>query len=270
MSRILVVIQARMGSSRLPGKVLLPLAQKPLLERMLERVRAAKTNFELCVATTFLAEDEPIVALCRQIGVDCFRGHPHDLLARHWAAGRERGADAVVKIPSDCPLIDPGAIDRVLAAYLTSEGRYDLVTNLNPATWPDGNDVEVVPLSTLATAFAEATKPHEREHTTPFVCERPERFSIRNVTWETGLDYSATHRFTIDYPEDYAFIAAVYGALASGNRVFGLAEILGLLEQQPALRTLNARYLGTSWQTRMRADLLKSRPAPLENAGGEA
>jgi spore coat polysaccharide biosynthesis protein SpsF len=248
--KLLVVIQARVGSSRLPGKVLLPLAQKPLLERLVERVRAAKTPFEVCVATTLLAEDDAIVALCRRIDVACFRGHPMDLLHRHLAAGRAHGADAVVKIPSDCPLIDPGAIDRVLSAFLDTDASYDLVTNLNPPTWPDGNDVEVMPLSTLETACVEAAQDHEREHTTPFIWQRPERFAIRNVAWETGRDYSSTHRFTIDYPEDYGFIAAVYAALGSGGRVFGLSEILDLLEQKPALRALNARFLGTSWQTR--------------------
>lgn len=269
MTKLLVVVQARMGSSRLPGKVLLPLARKPLLERMVARVRAAETRFETCVATTCLADDDPIAALCRRIDVACFRGHPSDLLDRHWAAGRAHRADAVVKIPSDCPLIDPAAVDRVLSTYLATEGRYDLVTNLDPPTWPDGNDVEVVPLATLETAFVEAVKPHEREHTTPFVWERPERFSIRNVTWETGLDYSSTHRFTIDYPEDYAFIAAVYGALG-GDEIFGLSAILELLERVPKLRTLNARFLGTSWQTRMNAEPPQTATQTFESIAGEA
>jgi spore coat polysaccharide biosynthesis protein SpsF len=270
MTKLVVVIQARMGSSRLPGKVLLPLANKPLLERMIERVRAAQTPFELCVATTFLAEDDPIVALCRRVDAAYFRGHPHDLLDRHWAAGRAHRAGAVVKIPSDCPLIDPAAVDRVLGTYLATEGRYDLVTNLNPPTWPDGNDVEVVPLATLETAFVEAAKPHEREHTTPFIWERPERFSIRNVTWETGRDYSSTHRFTIDYPEDYAFIAAVYEALGGGDEIFGLAAILELLERQPKLRALNARFLGTSWRTRLNAEPSRSEVRTFESTAGEA
>lgn len=270
MTKLLVVIQARVGSSRLPGKVLLPLAQRPLLERLVERVRAAQTSFDLCVATTPLAEDDAIVALCRRMDVACFRGHPRDLLDRHWAAGRAHRADAIVKIPSDCPLIDPGAIDRVLSTYLATEGRYDLVTNLNPPTWPDGNDVEVVPLATLETAFVEAVKPYEREHTTPFIWERPERFSIRNVTWETGRDYSSTHRFTIDYPEDYAFIAAVYGALGGGDEIFGLSAILELLEREPKLRALNARFLGTSWQTRMNAEPVKSEAQTFEPRAGEA
>jgi len=246
--RILVVIQARMGSTRLPGKVLLPLAGAPLLARMIERVRAASTPFELAMATPWLAADEPVRALCRELSVPCVSGHPTDLLKRHHQAALELGAEVVVKIPSDCPLIDPGAIDRVLDFYRENAGRYDYVSNLHPATWPDGNDVEVLPLPVLTAAWREAERPFEREHTTPFVWERPERFRLGNVAWETGSDLAKSHRFTVDYPEDYAFVAAVYDALWAPDRpVFGLAEILALLRERPDLRGLNSRYAGVNW-----------------------
>jgi spore coat polysaccharide biosynthesis protein SpsF len=249
---LLVVVQARMGSTRLPGKVLLPLAGAPLLARMLERVRAAATPFDLCVATSWEAADEPIRALCREIGVACVSGHPTDLLDRHLAAARELGGpevfDAIVKIPSDCPLIDPGVIDRVLGFYLAHAERFDYVGNLHPATYPDGNDVEVVSLPVLETAAREAARPFEREHTTPFVWERPERFRLGNVVWETGRDLSQSQRWTIDYPEDFELIAGVYDALWSPERpVFGLDEILALLAARPDLRARNARYVGVNW-----------------------
>jgi len=246
--RTLVVVQARTGSTRLPGKVLLPLAGAPLLQRMLERVRAARTPFDLAVATTDEAADEPIRALCREIGVACVNGDPTDLLDRHYQAALELGADVVVKIPSDCPLIDPGAIDRVLGFYLANADRYDFVSNLHPGTWPDGNDVEVVPLPVLAAAWREAERPFEREHTTPFLWERPERFRLANVAWEAGRDLSRTHRFTIDYPEDYDFVAAVYAALWRPDRpVFSLDEILELLARRPDLQARNACYAGVNW-----------------------
>jgi spore coat polysaccharide biosynthesis protein SpsF len=250
--RVLVVVQARMGSTRLPGKVMLPLAGAPLLTRMLERVRAAQTDqtdqtpFELAVATTEDAADEPIRSLCRDLGVACVSGDPFDLLDRHYQAALELGADVVVKIPSDCPLIDPGVIERVLGFYQANEGRYDFVSNLHPATWPDGNDVEVMPLSVLAEAWREAERPLEREHTTPFVWERPERYRLGNVEWERDL--SRTHRFTIDYPEDYEFIAAVYAALWRPERpVFTLADILDLLAARPEMLAINARWAGVNW-----------------------
>jgi spore coat polysaccharide biosynthesis protein SpsF len=223
---------------------------------MIERIRAARTPFELVVATTTSPKDDPIRDLCRDVRVACVDGHPVDLLDRHLTAARAFGADAVAKIPSDCPLIDPGVIDRVLAAFLSAPAEYDFVTNLVPPSYPDGNDVEVMPTPVLEAAHAEATQSHEREHTTPFVWQRPERFRIRNVPWETGLDYSRTHRFTIDYPEDHAFVARVYDALWTRERpVFGLEEILSLLEREPSLLALNARWHGVTWQKRQVREL---------------
>lgn len=243
--KTLVVIQARTGSTRLPGKVLLPLAGKTLLERMVERVRAAASDFEMVVATTIDAADDALAELCERRAIPVFRGHPTDLLDRHLRAGERAGADRVVKIPSDCPLIDPAAIDRVLAAVRPGD---DFVSNLHPPTWPDGNDVEAMPLASLRLAHREAVRQHEREHTTPFFWDQPERFRLRNVRWETGLDLSRTHRFTIDYPEDYRFIAAVYDALCTPARpVFPLGDILALLERRPELLALNAGLAGVNW-----------------------
>ena len=251
--RTLVVVQARTGSSRLPGKVLLPVAGAPVLVRMLERVLAARTRFDLVVATTGRAEDDGLAGIVRRFGARVFRGHPTDLLDRHYRAAR---ADVVIKIPSDCPLIDPAAIDRVLSAFLSGPGRYDFVSNLHPPTWPDGNDVEVMTFAALEQAHRSASAPHEREHTTPYFWDRPERFRVGNVAWETGLDFSMTHRFTLDYPDDYAFVAAVYEALWRRDRpVFPLADILALLEGRPDLRETNARYAGVNWYRHHLADL---------------
>jgi spore coat polysaccharide biosynthesis protein SpsF len=252
----LVIVQARTGSTRLPGKVLMPVAGRPLLERMIERLRAARSRFDLVVATTTEASDDPIVTLCHRIGVRTFRGHPTDLLDRHLEAARSAGADVVVKIPSDCPLIAPEVVDRVLSSWHGREGRFDYLGNLHPGTYPDGNDVEVMTMSALETAWREATNRHEREHTTPFLWEHPERFRIGSVAWETGLDYSLSHRFTIDYVEDYDFIRAVYDALCTMSQpIFSLREILELLEERPEIMALNARYCGDGWYRRHLADL---------------
>ena len=246
--RMVVVVQARTGSTRLPNKIMMPLAGKPLLQRMLERVAAARTPFEIVVATTTDPSDEPVRMLCRDLGYACSSGHPTDLLDRHYRAAQQHGAEIVVKIPSDCPLIDPAVIDRVLQFYLAHRNEYDYVSNLHPATYPDGNDVEVMPFEVLATAWREATKDFEREHTTPFIWERPERFRIGNVEWETGLNYSMTHRWTIDYPEDYEFIKRVYDELWNERSpIFSLHDILKLLDEKPALAAINARYAGVNW-----------------------
>jgi spore coat polysaccharide biosynthesis protein SpsF len=245
---IVTIVQARTGSSRLPGKVLLPLAGRPLLQRMVERVRLARTPMTVVVATTTEPEDTDIRILCNQLRIPCYSGDSFDLLDRHYRAALLYDADVVVKIPSDCPLIDPGVIDRVLSTFITSGRTCDYVSNLHPASWPDGNDVEVMSIGTLQEAWREATLPMEREHTTPFIWERPERYRIANATWETGEDYSMSHRWTVDYPEDYQFIRAVYDALyvSSAGR-FGLTDILALLQQRPDIMNINRTYAGVNW-----------------------
>jgi spore coat polysaccharide biosynthesis protein SpsF len=245
----LVVIQARTGSTRLPGKVLLPLAGRTLLERMIERVLAAGPGFDVVVATTTEPGDEAVAAAAACAGVRSFGGHPTDLLDRHYRAALEAGADTVVKIPSDCPLVDPAAIRRVLARHRDDPADY--TSNLHPASWPDGNDVEIMTIDALAAAHREATRPLEREHTTPFLWERPERFRVSNVRWETGHDFSMSHRLTVDYPADYELVAAVYEELWSPARpVFPLADVLRLLDARPDIFAKNARYAGVNWYRR--------------------
>ena len=253
--RIVTVIQARMASTRLPGKVLLPVLGKPLLLRMVERVAAARVSGQVVVATTTAAEDDAIYALCQNNAIACLRGHPTDLLDRHYQAGLHFQADAVVKIPSDCPLIDPAVIDLVLAAWLEEpkrclepvEGKWDFVSNLHPATWPDGNDVEVVALEALALAWREAARPLEREHTTPFFWENPERFRLKNVVWPGGRDFSMRHKWSLDYWEDYLLIRHVYESLYPANPRFGVEDVLDFLSAHPAAARLNERYLGVNW-----------------------
>ena len=223
--KIVTIIQARMSSTRLPGKVMLPILGKPLLIRMLERVQAAKFIGRLVVATSTNKDDDEIENICSNENIFCFRGHLTDLLDRHYQVAKLYNADAVVKIPSDCPLIDPSVIDRVLDHYVKSD-KFDLVSNLHPATYPDGNDVEIMSFSALECAWKDAVKDYEREHTTPFIWEHDDHFAIGNVEWETGLDYSASHRWTIDFPEDYEFIRKVYEELYPENKAFGLTDIL--------------------------------------------
>lgn len=256
--RLTIVVQARTGSSRLPNKILMPLAGKPLLQRQLERIQAAETGAELIVATTDSPADDPVRDLCRDLNIRCYSGHPTDLLDRHYRAVTATRPDAVVKIPSDCPLIDPEVITLVLDFYRYTNRDYDFVSNLHPATWPDGNDVEVMSFAALETAWKEARKPHEREHTTPFIWDQPDRFRIGNVIWPSGRNLSMSHRFTIDYPEDYDFIRAVYDHLHQEDEApFGVQAILDLLETKPDLYNLNAKFAGVNWY-RHHLDDLKS------------
>ncbi|HEV2480680.1 MAG TPA: glycosyltransferase family protein [Puia sp.] len=244
---IITVIQTRRGSSRLPDKVLMPVQGKPLFLRQVERVAAARLAGRIIVATTLDPPDDVIEEICRQEGLDCFRGHATDVLDRHYQAALQFPADAVIKIPSDCPLIDPAVIDRVIGFYFTHLSDFDFVSNLHPATYPDGNDVEIMPFATLERAWREARRPMEREHTTPYIWENPDLFRIGNVVMEGGVDHSMTHRFTIDYAEDYAFIRTVFDELYPGNPRFGVAEILELLERRPEIYAINAQYAGVNW-----------------------
>ena len=244
--KLLVVVQARMSSSRLPQKIAMDLGGKPLLVRMIERLNGCKTNFELVVATTTEEIDDPVVDLCRQAQTPCFRGHPTDLLDRHVQAGRLFEADAIAKIPSDCPLIDPAVVDEVLSVFVDNYPKYDFVSNLHPPSWPDGYDVEVMKMSCLETAWAEAKQLHEREHTTPFIWDQPGRFNTTNVIWNRDLNMS--HRLTIDYQADYELISTVFNALHKENEApFSLQDILDYLDQNPKVFAINQEYSGVNW-----------------------
>ncbi len=245
--KLITVIQARTGSSRLPNKVLMPLAGDVILTRMVERVAAAKLSGRIIVATTLDPSDDPIEKLCKSKGFECFRGHPTDLLDRHTRAAEPHQPDAVIKIPSDCPLIDPKVIDRVIGEFQASFGQYDYVGNLHPATYPDGNDVEVMTWSALTRAHREAKRDLEREHTTPYFWENPNLFKCKNVAWETGLNYSMSHRWTLDFKEDYDFIHAVYSELYKDNHLFDIQEILGLLDAHPEIFAINSKFAGVNW-----------------------
>jgi len=245
--KIVTVIQVRRGSSRLPDKVFRPLSGKSLFVRQVERVLAAKLSGTVVVATTMNPADDLVWEVCQQEGLECFRGHDEDLLDRHYQAALKYGADTVIKIPGDCPLIDPAVIDTVIGFYLENADKYDYVSNLHPATYPDGNDVEIMSLQAIEDAWKNAGRPFEREHTTPYIWERPEQFRIGNVVMEGGVDYSMTHRLTIDYEEDYQFIKAVWEELHPVNPMFGTAEILSLIERRPDIYMINRSLAGVNW-----------------------
>lgn len=245
--QIITIIQARSNSTRLPSKIFLPLANKPLLYRIYERITASKLKGTIVIATTTDKSDDRVEELCKEYNLNCFRGHPTDLLDRHYQAAKHFNADAAVKIPSDCPLIDPSIIDKVLNFYLDNFKNFDYVSNLHPPTYPDGNDVEIMSINALKNAWQNASRDLEREHTTPYLWENPDKFRIGNVKWETGLDYSMSYRFTIDYPEDYEFIKKVYNELYPVNNIFTLQNILDLLDGKPEIKMINEKYNGVNW-----------------------
>jgi spore coat polysaccharide biosynthesis protein SpsF len=246
-AKVVIVVQARMSSTRLPGKVLLPILGETLLKRMIERLQMIRHEATIVVATSDHEQDDIIQTEADTIGVPCFRGSLDNCLDRHYQAGLKYGADLVIKIPSDCPLIDPRIIDEVLDYYFAHQGEYDFVNNLHPATWPDGNDVEIMTMPCIEKAWKEASRKLELEHTTPYIWENPNKFRIANITWSAGKDYSMSHRFTIDYPEDYEFIKCVFEHLYPQKADFSCDDILRLLESKPEIYQINSGYAGVNW-----------------------
>jgi spore coat polysaccharide biosynthesis protein SpsF len=252
-AKIVTIVQARTGSTRLPNKIMLSAAGKPLLIHLLERVRRSKYSGQIIVATTESQEDDIIENVCVNRGYDVFRGHTTDLLDRHYHAAAFHDADIVLKIPSDCPLIDPNIIDEVIEYFLNGTN-YDYVSNLRPPTFPDGNDVEIFSFDLLKYIWENAEKDYEREHTTPYIWNNPEKFRIGNVYWKTGLDYSNSHRWTLDFEEDYTFIRQIYEELYDNKPDFGIYDILNLLETKPYLMKINKMHTGKYWYTKQKFD----------------
>jgi len=230
--RPVAIVQARMGSTRLPGKVLADVAGAPLLARMLERVAAARTLTGIVVATPDGEEDAPLRELVAKLGVPCITGSADDVLARYAGAAAASKADPIVRLTADCPLIDPKVIDTCVGCFLG--GVYDYVAL--GGDFPDGLDTEVIAAGALARAHAEATLPSEREHVTPYVWNRPREFRCATVPFPAD---HAGRRWTVDEPRDLAFVRAVYERLYRPGEVFSWQDVVGLCAREPALAALN-------------------------------
>jgi spore coat polysaccharide biosynthesis protein SpsF len=249
---ILAILQARLSSTRLPGKVLLPLAGKPMLERQIERLLRAERVDQLILATSDQGEDEALVRLAETAGIASYRGSLDDVLDRFYRAAEPLAPSHVVRLTGDCPVADPSVIDACIALAL--EGGYDYASNTLRPTWPDGVDVEVVTFAALRTAWKEAATIVEREHVMPFITRRPDRFRLGSL--ENDVDLS-TLRWTVDEPADYEFIRRIYDALYTSNPAFGTADILALLAREPDLMSVNAGFERNEGLRRAEEALLK-------------
>lgn len=225
---ILGILQARVTSRRLPGKVMKPILGRPMLERQIERLRRGRRLDRLMLATSTEASDDPIVALCGSLAVDCFRGSLEDVLDRLYQAARRHDPDAVVRLTGDCPLVDPAVIDRLIELHL--RGHYDYTSNTLTRSYPDGLDAEVMTMSCLEVAWREATLPSEREHVTPFIYRHPERFRLGNLAQERDLSHL---RWVVDDPADFEYIATIYEALYPVKPDFDSGDVFALLERRP-------------------------------------
>lgn len=229
---VLAILQARVSSSRLPGKVLMPIVGRPMLRHELDRVRRAQTLDALVVATSAEPSDDPIAQLCTDAGVDCFRGSLDDVLDRFYQAALAHRARVIVRLTGDCPLVDPVLIDRVVEFF--RDGGFDLAATAD--TFPDGLDVEAMRYDVLEQAWTAATKASDREHVTLFVRRQPGRFRIGRFV--SGADLSHM-RWSVDEPQDLEFVRRVYDALYPANPAFTTEDVLALLAAHPHLAGVN-------------------------------
>ena len=231
--RVVAIIQARMASTRLPGKVLKGLQGETVLARVLARVRRAATISEILVATSDAQGDDVIVAECKRLDARVFRGDENNVLDRYYRAAQFSKAEIVVRITADCPMIDPQITDKTVNEFLKE--RPDYASNALIRTYPRGLDTEVFSLQTLECAWRDSSEPYQRAHVTPYIYQHPERFKLLAVQGERG--YSDL-RWTLDTEEDLEFLRAVY-ARFGGHDDFGWRDVLGLLEREPGLSLIN-------------------------------
>jgi spore coat polysaccharide biosynthesis protein SpsF len=231
---IVAIVQARMSSTRLPGKVLMPILGEPMLSRQVERLKRARSLDRLVIATSVDPRDEPVAQLASALGLESYRGSLDDVLDRYYQAAVALRPSRVVRLTADCPLADWEVIDQTVESALA--GGFDYASNTLRPTWPDGLDVEVMTFGALEAAWREATDPVEREHVTPFIVARPERFRQGSVT---AADDLSGMRWTVDEPSDFEFVSRVYEALYPANPAFTTADILSLLREKPGLAQIN-------------------------------
>jgi glutamate-1-semialdehyde aminotransferase/spore coat polysaccharide biosynthesis protein SpsF (cytidylyltransferase family) len=231
--KTVVIIQARLGSTRLPRKVLADICGKPMLAHVVERVRLARTAQQVVVATTTATHDNELAQFCAANKIECFRGDENDVLDRFFQAAKKYNADIVVRITADCPLIDPQVIDRITEIF--ARENVDYASNAIEPTYPDGLDTEVFSFAALERAWREAKKTSEREHVTPYL-RNSGKFRVRNVTNELGTSF-ANERWTVDEPVDLEFVRAIYKNM-NGHAAFGMTDVLVLLEKNSALKKI--------------------------------
>ncbi len=249
---ILGVLQARVSSTRLPGKVLLPVLGEPMIARQLERVRRATALDEIVVATSTDPSDDPLAALCEQLDVACYRGSLDDVLGRFLGAIDLYDAEHCVRLTGDCPLADPALIDQLVAFHIG--GGYDYSNNCLHPSLPDGLDVEVVRISALRRAEETATTGAEREHVTQYLVKHPELFRLGNLV--NAEDFSAM-RWTVDEQADLEFVRRVYAELYPRRPEFTWRDVLALLAKQPELLGLNAGFARNEGLAKSVADDLR-------------
>lgn len=237
MKKIVAIIQARVGSTRLPGKVLLDLKGKTVINHVVDRVKKSKYIDEVIVATTDLEQDNKIVDECNKIGCKYFRGSESDVLSRYYLCAKENDADIIIRITSDCPLIDFNIIDNMIKKFLHKQNSsIDYMNNTLEPTLPRGYDVEIFSFRVLAKANIEAKLDYEREHVTPYIYFNPDKFNLSLFKYR--YDYSR-YRLTLDTKEDFEVISSIFESLYDVNNYFLLKDVIKYMEYNPEIVQIN-------------------------------
>lgn len=255
---IAAIVQARTGSTRLPGKTLADVGGRPMLGRLVDRARRIPSVEQVIVATTEKPPDEAILRFAADRGLPAYAGSEDDVLDRFYQAARRYGVAVVVRVTPDCPLLDPAVSGLVLARFLEGRGELDYVSNTQPPTFPDGLDTEVVAFAALERAWREARLASDREHVTPYIYKQPGEFRLANVTHAPDL---SALRWTVDERADLEFVRAVYARLGAMADTFGMEDVLELLRREPELEAINqgtARNEG--YVKSVRADRVPTEP----------
>ncbi|MCJ8319998.1 MAG: glycosyltransferase family protein [Colwellia sp.] len=235
--QVLIILQARSNSTRLPKKVLKPILGKAMLAHQIARIQQATRFDQLLVATSALNDDNEIETLCQNLNIPCYRGSLNDVLDRYYQASKQYGAQNIVRITGDCPLIDSDIIDQIIDMHIGSD--CDYTSNVEPPTLPDGLDVEVFTFKALERTWLEGIKPSEREHVTSFIRTNTHLFKCQNFTYKRDLSQL---RWTVDEVEDFEFVSQIYQNLYPKNNNFNLNNILDLLEKKPELSAINQEF----------------------------
>lgn len=240
MTKVVALIQARMGSSRLPGKVLKPVMGRPMLWYLVQRLKQCQYIDEIAVATSSDVKDLPLLDFAAENGLGCYAGSENDLVDRLYQAGMKFDADAIVRVTGDCPLVDPVLADRVIKKYLDAEGALDCATNCQPRTYPDGLDVALYAMRALGQVWREVQDPFNREWFSCNFYEHPEKYTVGAVYQAQDL---SKLRWTLDYPEDLEFIREVLERLHCDSKTFLMQDVLDLLREHPELAEINRAYV---------------------------
>ena len=236
--KTVAIVQARMGSTRLPGKSLMPVAGKPMLAHVLERLGVSRRVDQIIVATSTAPRNAAIVQLAREMGIGAFAGSEEDVLDRYYQAANAAGADIVIRITGDCPLIDPSVVDQAVALFQETSTDY-----LRTSEFPRGLDTEVFSLHNLERAWKETTRDYEREHVTPYFYRNPEKFNLKELVAAEPLRRPEL-RLCVDTEEDLALVREIFARLyVPPGRIFTTVEVIAALDKEPRLKQINARVV---------------------------